>query len=444
MARATTVAHPHQLQLGSKLPSLRILPLKVEGESESMHSGKSRKGRTIRKTALLGVDSPIGLTVLRELGARGVPVLALGKPASIGRASKYASEFAVRPAGTIAGWLPDLCAAHGIGAVMAVSEGDLVQLAELKHKLPGVIMAVPDPEPLALVLDKARTLDMARKVGIAVPASWQPLAGEGRAARATALAYPVAIKWSDPVAAGPLLDTAGLVLEKVEYADHAAALLAILARYETLQMWPLVQEWCPGHGLGQMLYMAGGKATLRFQHRRLREWPASGGVSTLCEAVPLSEHAALMVQSEALLAAIGWEGAAMVEYRHDPATGKSVLMEINGRFWGSIPLASRCGAQFGWETFRRRVLDQTNDETPALRPGRARYMVPDTKHLIAVLRDPAVTLGAKARLAASFVGGFLDPRTGYYVWSARDPGPLFADLKAILGKVWGGESRAAG
>ena len=39
------------------------------------------------------------------------------------------------------------------------------------------------------------------------------------------------------------------------------------------------------------------------------------------------------------------------------------------------------------------------------------------------------------RLAASFVGGLLDPRTGYYVWSARDPGPLFADLKAMTAKA---------
>ncbi len=62
-------------------------------------------------------------------------------------------------------------------------------------------------------------------------------------------------------------------------------------------------------------------------------------------------------------------------------------------------------------------------------------MVPDAKHLVSVLRDPTVSAGSKARLAASFLGGFLDPRTGYYVWSARDPGPLFADLKAMAAKA---------
>ena len=77
--------------------------------------------------------------MLRELGQRGVPVLGVGKPDSIGRASRHAGAFAVRPAGAIGDWLPGMIAAHGAGAVMAVSE--------------------------------------ARGVGIAVPASWQPLAG---------------------------------------------------------------------------------------------------------------------------------------------------------------------------------------------------------------------------------------------------------------------------
>lgn len=64
---------------------------------------------------------------------------------------------------------------------------------------------------------------------------------------------------------------------------------------------------------------------------------AGGGFSSVCDALPLSEHQALQAQSVALLRAIGWEGVAMVEYRFDPATGTAVLMEINGRFWGSYP-----------------------------------------------------------------------------------------------------------
>ena len=36
----------------------------------------------------------------------------------------------------------------------------------------------------------------------------------------------------------------------------------------------------------------------------------------------------------------------MVEYRHDPSTGRCCLMEINGRFWGSLQLAIDAGVDF--------------------------------------------------------------------------------------------------
>ena len=42
-----------------------------------------------------------------------------------------------------------------------------------------------------------------------------------------------------------------------------------------------------------------------------------------------------------LIEAAGFEGIAMVEFKRDSATGQLSLMEINGRFWGSLPLSSR-------------------------------------------------------------------------------------------------------
>src|SRR3546814_4665760 len=62
-----------------------------------------------------------------------------------------------------------------------------------------------------------------------------------------------------------------------------------------------------GVGLGQMLHMEGARATLRFQHRRLHEWPPEGGVSTLCRAEPMDRHATQMALSEKLLRALDWQ-----------------------------------------------------------------------------------------------------------------------------------------
>lgn len=395
---------------------------------------------TLPGAIVIGTDTPIGLTVIRELGGHGVPVHGVGRPRSLGAASRHCRGFTVRPRAPIADWLPGLISQTGAGAVFAISEGDLVALAALPPVIQGCVILTPRAGPLATVLDKQRTLATARLLGIATPPSWQPEAGADFAAHAATLRYPVVAKWRDPAAIAPALEAAGLPLVKAEFALDKDALLALLDRYRAIGDWPLIQQYCPGTGLGQMIHMHAGVATLTFQHRRLREWPPEGGVSTDCAAEPRARHTAQMEKSIALLAAIGWEGPAMVEYRFDAATGSYWLMEINGRFWGSLPLASQSGAHFAWEAYRRMVL---GDPTPAPVPrdgGRARYLLPATRRLGRVLfarhriADPMFVARPLADLAA-YAGGFVDPRLGHYVISLSDPGPMLSDVRTIVGKL---------
>jgi predicted ATP-grasp superfamily ATP-dependent carboligase len=395
---------------------------------------------TLPPAIVLGIDSPIGLTVVRELGGHGVPVHGIGKPGAIGRASRYCTSFSARPSGPIADWLPDMIEQSGAAALLAIGESDLVALAGLPATIGGCRILTPRAEPLRIVLDKSATLARAAALGIDTPPSWQPLEDEDFTARAAALSYPAVAKWADPAEIAAALRAHGLEFVKAEFLRDPADVARLLARYAPLGRWPLIQSYCPGVGLGQMLFMADGVATLAFQHRRLHEWPPEGGVSTYCAAEPLDRHRAQMERSIALLRAIDWQGPAMVEYRHDPATGRYWLMEINGRFWGSLPLARHCGAEFAWEQYRRAILADTTP-APAPRGGlRARYMVPETRRLArllfrrSVIADPAFVARPLGDLA-SYLLGFVDPRTRYYVLSPGDIGPSLADIRAMLRKA---------
>jgi hypothetical protein len=48
----------------------------------------------------------------------------------------------------------------------------------------------------------------------------------------------------------------------------------------------------------------------------------------------------------ALLDELGWHGVAMVEFKQSLRDGEPRLMEINGRFWGSLQLAIDAGVDF--------------------------------------------------------------------------------------------------
>jgi predicted ATP-grasp superfamily ATP-dependent carboligase len=395
---------------------------------------------TLPPVLVLGVDTAIGLTVVRELGRHGVPVHTIGrKTHAIGGASRFATSYTQISAGMeLEPFLRGLIRKTNAKALIAISEGDLVALSAMPPEMEGCAILTPRAEPLAIVLDKARTLATAQTLDLDVPESWQPKQGDDFEARAEVTTFPVVLKWADPPLITARLDAAGIEFLKCEIIQSGQELRNALDRYDALGEWPLVQRYAPGIGLGHMIYMKDGRATLRFQHQRIHEWPPEGGVSTLCAALPMADHQAQMEQSIALLAAIGWEGPAMVEYRYDAARGRYCLMEINGRFWGSLPLASACGAEFAWEHYRHWAgISQAS--TTQRDDLKARFMIPETRRLIRVLfgrgaiTDPLYRPTPMADLWR-YLAGFIDPRTRNYVFSWTDPGPFLADLRGIIGR----------
>jgi predicted ATP-grasp superfamily ATP-dependent carboligase len=380
---------------------------------------------------LLGLDTAPGLVAMREFGRRGVPVIGVGyHEQAVGRGSRYLTDFLVRPEGPVAAWLPQLVRLHGAGAVLPMRDRDIVDVAAMEDRL-GVRNLGAGAEAAAFVMDKALTLEAAAKVGIDVPRSWQPQRADEPVPN---LGWPVVLKWADPLPVMAALTAAGLPDIKAEYCTDEAAVRRALERYRPVGRYPLVQEYVRGCGLGQTLYMENGKATLRFQHERVHEWPPAGGVSSLCRAVPLAEHGEQMRLSEALLAAIGWDGFAMVEYRFDAATGRTVLMEVNGHLWGSLALSSACGAEFAWEAYRRRVLGESS---PAPEPQAglyARDLVKETRRIAKLFEtsDDPCFRPTPWRDLARYLGGFLDPRVRPYVFAWSDPLPAFWSLGSSL------------
>ncbi|WP_295435010.1 hypothetical protein [uncultured Thiodictyon sp.] len=403
--------------------------------------------RAAHQVMVLGVDSPIGLAMIRELGRHGVLVHGIGRSSrSLGLYSRYITSRHVRQDGdeALLAQLRGIAEATGCHWLMTVSEGDICWLQRMRERLAPVVVAlVPEALPMARVLDKATTIAAAQGLGIATPEtwSWPDLAAMERAL--PGLSFPLVLKWSHPARVQVKLDEIGVACEKSLYVHDAAQLRAYLELVSPVGELPLVQRFYPGYGLGQMAYMAGGTALLRFQHRRIAEWPPEGGFSAVCESVGLDAHQDLFEHSLELLRRLAFSGPAMVEYRFDPQTRQAVLMEINGRFWGSLPLAYHAGADFVWTAYAVGALGRTDTVQPAYRVGmRCRYIVPELKRLLRITFSPgkiqnrALTF-SPAKEWLDFLAAYLDPRTRYFVFEVGDPLPFFSDLWFALTRRWG-------
>ncbi|MBU6269801.1 MAG: carboxylate--amine ligase [Betaproteobacteria bacterium] len=418
---------------------LRRVTLGGESGALAATAGAGDSAQPARAVLLLGIDTPIGLALVRELAGHGVAVHGIARSARAPglRARGLASGHCHGPRdAALLALLRDLAWQHGARHCFAVSESDIAWLNRHRECLPGLTLMMADGPRLARVLDKASVYRTAAALGIAVPQSW-PIADAEAARQVPALArYPVVVKWADPNRVADRLRALGLPLEKARYCHDAAELAALLARYAPVGEYPLVQAQVPGEGMGQMLLMHEGRAVLRFEHRRLREWPPEGGTATCCESVDPDRDPALMAQSEALLRALEWSGPAMVEYRHDPASGRSVLMEVNGRYWGSYPLAQQAGAHFAW-THLRLVAGLPASPAAPEPPGRqCRFLVPDTRRLLRILFAPGQIADRSRRWQAGrelwrYLVYPIGRRRGHYVFRGSDPLPCLADLIGI-------------
>jgi predicted ATP-grasp superfamily ATP-dependent carboligase len=113
---------------------------------------------------------------------------------------------------------------------------------------------------------------------------------------------------------------------------------------------PIVQEFIPyGGAYGVSMLFNQGEPRAIFTHKRLREYPITGGPSTFRESV---RDELMEKYATKLLKALDWHGVAMVEFRVDSRTNEPKLMEINPRFWGSLPLAVASGVDFPYLLYK--------------------------------------------------------------------------------------------
>lgn len=194
-------------------------------------------------------------------------------------------------------------------------------------------------QALDIAVSKAKTLSLAHSLGIAVPRSVLVTDTQCIASAIEDIGTPAVIKplhsWVEQGGVGTRLTS-----ELVTSVDGARQ---GLERTLSGGCHALVQEWLPGRRDAVSLLYAHGRVWARFAQTSYREFPALGGVSVLCESIPLLHD--IVGPAEALIRAIGLEGCSMVEFRRD-SRGSPVLMEINPRIGGSVALAVRSGVNF--------------------------------------------------------------------------------------------------
>jgi len=287
------------------------------------------------------------VAVIRSLGRAGYPVHAMcARQDAIGFFSSYTKSRVCCPDYDdpgIADWLLAYVAQHGIRTIIP-SEGLLLAM---RARFSEFAPLMPIPQEEKTVYSGLSKWDLfhallapaaSGTVGAHLPPTL--LVDENHAIPSLAdlaeLGNPLYLKVDGCHARRPARGNVYCVAD----AKEAAALIGTLLRdFRKV----LVQGHVRGRGVGAFFVTWDGRVLAEFMHRRLHEVPYTGGVSSFRESW---FHAAIRDDAMAKLKHMGWQGAAMMEYRAGPSPNEFYLMEMNGRFWGSLHLALWAGVDF--------------------------------------------------------------------------------------------------
>jgi predicted ATP-grasp superfamily ATP-dependent carboligase len=192
-------------------------------------------------------------------------------------------------------------------------------------------------ESMEMANNKEKTFKYAEKIGIPIPRTFYPRSMNEVELAAKELSFPVVIKASH-----------GAGSRGVFYVNTRENLFAFFDKYfsssEAKEVrTSMIQELIRGGGYGFFSIFDRGEPKAIFMHKRIREYPITGGPSTAAESY---YHPRLKELGLKLLKELNWNGVAMVEFKQDIKDGEFKLMEINPKFWGSLNLAIASGVDF--------------------------------------------------------------------------------------------------
>jgi predicted ATP-grasp superfamily ATP-dependent carboligase len=368
--------------------------------------------------------------VIRSLGRRGVPVVALYQdPSEVGCVSRYVREAVQAPhpereEKSLVDLLLRLSPRLGGAVLMPCADGFLGAVARNKVELQQHYrVACPDWEVAQSVLEKSRTYEVARGVGVATPHTAVLQSLEQAEQEARSVSFPCLVK---PVTGHQYYR---VFRKKMVLAQRPAELLAAYREAAAADCAVMLQEFIPGAdamGVNYNSYFWEGEPLAEFTAAKIRNAPPQIGSPR----VVMSKHIPEVLEpGRRLLRALGYSGFSCTEFKWDARDGRYKLMEVNGRHNMSSRLAAQSGMDFPWIEYRHLAYGE--------RPAPCDFE--DGIYWIDLTRDLAHSAAHRRHerySLASYLAPYLRPHVFAELdWS--DPRPFLNRFAAVLARLPG-------
>jgi predicted ATP-grasp superfamily ATP-dependent carboligase/peptidoglycan/xylan/chitin deacetylase (PgdA/CDA1 family) len=327
---------------------------------------------------VLDAEQKSSLSAVRSLGQKGIRVISGGKRRfAISRWSRFIDLSFSYPSPLLnkRGFVDTVInEAKRLGdkpVIFCFSDETINPIIERLVEVEKVARIVlPEKEVIDIVFDKEKTLELAETLKIPIPKKYSD--------------FPAVVK---PRGTCYWNGNSGFQTT-AKFAMNEKDLHRKLSNFkDKTGELPMTQEFLKGDEYGVEVLAKNGEILALCAHKRIRSMSPLGGASVLKETI---DGGLMFDYVKKLIENLKWTGPAMIEFKKDSETGEFKLMEINGRFWGSLPLAVFSGVDFPFMYYQLALGETFLPDTSYKKGVVSRYFLGDVKNLLAVLfkNDP--------------------------------------------------------
>lgn len=180
---------------------------------------------------------------------------------------------------------------------------------------------------------------------------------------------------------------------------------------------PIVEEYIDGDGVGVSVVIGcDGIERSAFCHRRLSEYPSSGGPSS---SLVTFKDDAIIEQSVKMLRLAGFVGIAMLEYKL--YNGKYFFLEVNPRIWGSFGATYKADSDF-LKGYLAGAKGEVYPFSPIYKQKKIKFLPNILASSLSYMKSGKIKMGFKVLCDG------LNPFVPNAIFSITDPLPAIFDL----------------
>lgn len=381
---------------------------------------------------IIADDIGIFLPIARSLGRASIDVdVATCGEKYPGLTSKYIREVHCLPPYLSAptAWLEALqrlSSEKRYGLIFPSSDSSLGLLEAASQRIDRKLLAIPNQRALSAFADKASTRALAAANDVKVAQGQEFTVDSETFGKLECHSFPLVLKPSKPYVTGSNDAKTKVRIARCRQ-ELAEGLTALMDREI------VVEQFFAGEGVGVSVLAKNGNILHDWQHRRLA---ASSETGRSSRRIGQMVDKRLLRDVRKLTKAVSLTGVAMFEFRQDPVSGEHILLEVNPRFWGSLPLALASGANFPLQTWKTLTgSDAQIMSTEIDLSIEKTSLTAEFDRISDLLGQPSVRLGATFGLCSLLLQAIFRPAR-FDGWTNCDPRPHWSELHQIATRCW--------